>query len=341
MASVPVDNEAYVRVHALRAGHFTLPEHLFVHPSSDTARQTVPSLSFLIEHVSLESKKTTRIVFDLGLRHPSTNYPTPIQAHLATRRPMSTEPNVVQSLAAGGLSTEDVDYVVYSHVHWDHIGDPKAFDKSTFVVGPGTLALLNDNSAFRGSHSFFEPDLLPLSRTIELPPTTEAKESSSSIELPDPNAVTPMFTLPWAPHGSLPRVMDIFQDGSVMLVDAPGHLPGHINLLARTGPSKYNYLAGDACHDRRILSGERTIGEWSDEHGHICCVHADKRQAERTIAMIQQLETDGVEVILAHDYKWEEKAENQEVVMGPSEVDRVDSLGFLELKKQPVQHVEH
>lgn len=110
-----VDNESYVQVHALQAGRLTLPERFFVHPASENAKRTVPSLSFLIQHVS-SANKTTRIVFDLGLRHPSANYPIPIQRHLGTWHPMTTEPDVLQSLAAGGLSTDDIDYVVYSHV---------------------------------------------------------------------------------------------------------------------------------------------------------------------------------------------------------------------------------
>ncbi|KAJ5513156.1 hypothetical protein N7463_002708 [Penicillium fimorum] len=312
-----VDNEPYVQVHALHAGRLTLPERFFVHPASESARRTVPSLSFLIQHVN-SVNKTTRIVFDLGLRHPSTNYPIPIQRHLETRHPMATEPNVVQSLAVGELSTDDIDYVVYSHVHWDHIGEPKAFDKSTFVVGPGTSALLKDSSSLRGGHSFFEPDLLPVSRTIELPPTTGATEQESSTGKSAQNGVTPDFSQSWVPHGFLPRTIDIFQDGSVLIVDAPGHLPGHINILARTGPGKYTYLAGDACHDRRIMRWEREIGEWHDESGHICCIHADKKQAEKTIALISRLESEGVEVILAHDVEWEEKSENQARFFGTS-----------------------
>ncbi|KAJ5835975.1 hypothetical protein N7447_002001 [Penicillium robsamsonii] len=192
---------------------------------------------------------------------------------------MATEPNVVQSLAAGGLSTDDIDYVIYSHVHWDHIDEPKAFDTSTFVVGPGTSSLLKDSLSLRGSHSFFEPDLLPVSRTIELPPTIGVTEQGSSTGRPARNGVTPDFSQSWIPHGFLPRTIDIFQDGSILVVDAPGHLPGHIDILARTSPGKYTYLAGEACHDRRIMRREREIGEWHDESGHICCIHTDKKQA--------------------------------------------------------------
>lgn len=104
------------------------------------------------------------------------------------------------------------------------------------------------------------------------------------------------------------------------IVDAPGHLPGHINLLARTedgdGGHKWVYLGGDACHDRRIFRKEREIGEWKDAHGHICCIHADRAKAEETIDRIRTLENQGVEVILAHDIEWEGDKNNWKRFLG-------------------------
>lgn len=113
-ASTP--SEVYVQVHALHGGHLTLPERFFIHPASNTAKRTVPSLAFLIEHIHPKSGSLTRLVFDLGLRHPVTNYPVPIQKHIATRQPLTTEPDVIQSLQAGGLTPDDIDYIIYSHV---------------------------------------------------------------------------------------------------------------------------------------------------------------------------------------------------------------------------------
>ena len=55
-------------------------------------------------------------MFDLGLRRNLEGYSGPIQQHAATRRPISTSPDVVKSLAAGGLTPDDIDFVVYSHV---------------------------------------------------------------------------------------------------------------------------------------------------------------------------------------------------------------------------------
>ncbi len=109
-------SSATVKVHALSAGHFSLPEEQFVSPSSPGARHAVPSLCFLIQHACPVTGRTTRIVFDLGLRRDVERYPAPIQKHLTTREPYTTDPDVVKSLKAGGLTPDDVDYVVYSHV---------------------------------------------------------------------------------------------------------------------------------------------------------------------------------------------------------------------------------
>jgi len=109
-------SQATVQVFALQAGHFSLPERFFVQPASQTACKIVPSLSFLIVHQSQETNQTTRIVFDLGLRRDVKRYALPIQKHIESRQPMTTLPDVTASLAAGGLSPKDIDYVIFSHV---------------------------------------------------------------------------------------------------------------------------------------------------------------------------------------------------------------------------------
>ncbi|KAF2119448.1 AhpD-like protein [Lophiotrema nucula] len=307
----PPLEKATVSVHALSGGHFTLPEYQFVHPVSQEARKHVPSLAFLIQHHNTSNGKTTRIVFDLGLRRDIKRYSAPIQKHVTTRQPMTTDPDVVKSLAKGGLTPDDIDYVVYSHVHWDHIGEPRDFPKSTFIVGHGALALLDGSSAsLRGGHSFFEHDLLPEQRTVELSDPT-ASQSKMNYAKSQGQWGGVNFERLWQPNGALPETLDVFDDGSLFIVNAPGHLPGHINILARTAEEHQLYLAGDACHDRRLLTGEKAIGEWHDAEGHVCCIHADRKQAEETIARIRRLEQDGVEIIFAHDVEWENVPANK------------------------------
>jgi hypothetical protein len=112
----PNYSPAFVTVHALSGGHFTLPEYQFVKPSSLEARRAVPSLAFLIQHEDQRSGVMTRIVFDLGLRRNLRRYSAPIQKHIESRRPIDTDPDVTKSLVRGGLTPDEIDYVIYSHV---------------------------------------------------------------------------------------------------------------------------------------------------------------------------------------------------------------------------------
>ena len=321
-----------VSVHALAAGQFSLPERFFVSPLADlNARKTVPSLSFLIQHQSSPSATSpngqlTRIVFDLGLRRDVSKYSPQIRKHLETRQPMTASPCVVESLSAGGLNPDDIDYVILSHVHWDHIGTPSDFSCSKFVVGHGSLGLLSGSlKPENGSHSHFEADLLPSERTIELvnpgipatPPPSD-DENSPTTEMLESHSQSTLNLRIWRPISLFPSAMDVFNDGSLYILNAPGHLPGHLNLLCRTSfkPAKYVLLAADSCHDRRLLTGEKDIAEWYDHDTPSVthCIHMDKEVAKQTLRRIREAEQ-GVaeelgcaEVVFSHDPVWEANA---------------------------------
>jgi len=161
-----------------------------------------------------------------------------------------------------------------------------------------------------GSHSHFETDLLPTERTIELPLPGQQSSQNTKIELP--GIATPQ----WKPIADFPHAIDVFEDGSLFIVNAPGHLQGHINLLARTGLENWVYLAGDACHDRRLLRGELSIAEW-EKYEKMCCIYVDKAKTEETLERIRGLEGGGrddqkVEVILAHDREWIDERRDEE-----------------------------
>jgi glyoxylase-like metal-dependent hydrolase (beta-lactamase superfamily II) len=317
MATLPAatSDQNYVTVHALSSGFLTLPEHLFVSPSKEGDRKTVPSLSFLIQHQKADTGELTRVVFDLGIRRELGGYPTPIREHLTTRHPLSTSPDVTQSLESGGLKPQDIDFVILSHVHWDHVGTPSDFTTSNFVVGHGTLELLRNGAdvSKTGGHSHFEPNLLPNDRTSEL--VKAGKDVVNGADIINGNgAARRLPNMLWAPLAHFPHAIDVFLDGSLYIIDAPGHLQGHLNVLARTGRTSWIYLAGDACHDRRLLRKEVEIAQWKGEHGQICCIHVDKAEAEATldrIGALDRMQGHEVEVVLAHDVGWLNKAGNE------------------------------
>jgi glyoxylase-like metal-dependent hydrolase (beta-lactamase superfamily II) len=111
--------------------------------SSEADHGTSPC--FLIQHPSggINGRKTTNLVFDLGLKRDLAKHPPAMAGHISQRHPIITSPEAAESLRAAGLSpASDIDVVVMSHVHWDHIGSPEDFPNSKFVVGSGTMHLL-------------------------------------------------------------------------------------------------------------------------------------------------------------------------------------------------------
>lgn len=304
---VPGPNQVYVSLSALDAGHLTLPEKLFVTDADPDKRATVPSLAFLIQHPSAsKSPETDKLVFDLGLKRDFSGYRKAQEEHIAQRQPTIVSPDAADSLRKGGLGPEDIDTVVLSHVHWDHVGTSSDFTKAEFVVGSGTLHLLANGGGPLYPAELFNPDEIPADRTRELPPVNAYDKDKAS---------TRQTNHAWTPLAGFPAAVDFYNDGSVYIIDAPGHLPGHVNLLARTAPNKWVYLGGDCCHDPRILSGEKGIALYDDGKGGVRSVHADTGEAEQTVKRIARLLKGGnvrdgnggeveVEVVVAHDGEW-------------------------------------
>lgn len=301
-------SQNYVTISAFPGGFITLPEKSFIAPCDPNMKRTVPSLAFLITHPGLQTShsadsKVFRFMFDLGLRSKAADYTPQQRLHLQNRVPYTLGPSIENQLHHGGLSAErDIDLVLLSHVHYDHHGDPENFTGSDFIVGHGSLDILKHGLKGMGAHQHFQSSLLPVERTFELPASND-ENATFRPQLRSGICVAGS----WHAMGPFPSVMDIFGDSSVYVVDSPGHLPGHINLLCRVAPHRWVYLGGDACHDTRLLTGEKEISTWRSEDGLDMCIHLDKSAAEETLNRITQLEKileDKVEVIMAHDWEW-------------------------------------
>lgn len=208
------------------------------------------------------------------------------QKHLENRRPYKLEPGIAAQLREGGVDPRSVDVVILSHVHYDHHGDPAEYPNATLVVGRTALGVVKNGlpKELGASHQHFDPQLFDGVTATEFP----GLESDL-----------------WTPLGPFPHALDLFGDGSVYVLDMPGHLPGHLNLLARIGEGKWACLCGDAYHDPRLLTGEKEIGMWQGEGGRMICIHLDKAAAEESIRRLRELRDMGqVEMIAAHDDGW-------------------------------------
>jgi glyoxylase-like metal-dependent hydrolase (beta-lactamase superfamily II) len=113
-------------------------------------------------------------------------------------------------LARIRVRPEQVNFVGISHYHDDHVGQVADFPQATLLIGAADWEAIRDR------------------------PTTAARFG------------------PWIEGGgtveAVVRDHDVFGDGSVVLLDMPGHTPGHHSLLVRLRGRAPVLLTGDLFH---------------------------------------------------------------------------------------------
>jgi len=270
----PAENQAYCTVSALEAGLVDVPLAQIV----DTAREDdvarFPCLAFLLRH----STSGETLVFDLGTRKDwEEGLPPALVKAVKRWYTVEVPQDAIESLKKGGYEPSQINYVCLSHVHFDHQGDTQPFTNATFIAGEGSRALVTPGYP-ADPDAMFLGDLLPQERTRYI----------SSEEM--------------TPIGPFPRALDLYGDGSLYIIDTPGHLPGHLGVLARTSTDGgWIFLGGDAAHDWRLITGEAQIAD-TERFG---CSHRDKKAAAVTIEQIRKVsQMPRVRVLIAHDVPW-------------------------------------
>ena len=95
-------------------------------------------------------------------------------------------------------------------------------------------------------------------------PGYPAKKSSTfwEADFKDRNVIEVPFNIKIGKYDAF----DYFDDGSVYILNVPGHAIGHISALVRTTPETFVFLGGDVCHFTGELFICRTSGGPTEIH---------------------------------------------------------------------------
>ncbi|MCW1432270.1 N-acyl homoserine lactonase family protein [Novosphingobium sp. JCM 18896] len=124
-------------------------------------------------------------------------------------RPTQARKTIVEQLRRLGIKPEQVAFVGISHYHYDHVGQAGNFPSATLLIGQQDLAVARASEAVGR----------PLAHWFQSGASVRAVQADE----------------------------DVYGDGSVTMLNLPGHTSGHHGLLIRlaSGPV---LLSGDVAH---------------------------------------------------------------------------------------------
>jgi glyoxylase-like metal-dependent hydrolase (beta-lactamase superfamily II) len=199
-----------MRVFAMTCGWITAPLEMFLTGEPGSIRVPVPS--FLIEHPK------GLVLFDAGI-HPSLRRdPRARLGALADiyRVEMPEGEDVAAQLETAGIAPERIDFLIASHLHFDHVGGNECIPNARVVVQRREWEAGRDADLQR--RNGYDPRDYDLGHDVLC----------------------------------IDGEYDLFGDGRITCLPTPGHTPGHQSLRLRSDAGDV-VLAADTCYLRRTL----------------------------------------------------------------------------------------
>lgn len=221
-----------MKLHFLNGGRLRMPRFVFVPEAERGETIELPVISALIRHPG------GNVLFDTGC-HPKAIADPEAHWGVLARYLVPIGPkdvNLVSSLAELGLTPDDIDVVVNSHLHTDHCGCNAFFKKATFIC-----------------------------TTVEL---DNARASTEPLAAYYPHE----FEI--GAYETIDGSRDIFGDGRLETVPLPGHTAGLMGMTVGLEREGTFLLASDALSLMRNLEfdevpknardGERLLASYGE-----------------------------------------------------------------------------
>jgi N-acyl homoserine lactone hydrolase len=207
----PYHGVAGLKLHAFVTGYLHVDEALLLRGGGLTRSRDLPVPVFLIEH-----PRQGLVLFNTGLNaNPGSNADAPGSWTGLVHVDVSPRDSVKGQLQAAGFKPGAVRWIVLSNLRFDHTGEVEQFPKARVVVSKA------EREYARQAPSGYVPDQF---------------DDVSSWKFIDFASATPLAT--FAAH------VDLFGDGSCLLIDAAGATPGTMAMMVRL-PQRPVVLADD------------------------------------------------------------------------------------------------
>jgi N-acyl homoserine lactone hydrolase len=177
--------------------------------------------------------------------------------HAMTAPNVAPKVSLVDQLGQLGVKPEQIKFVGISHYHADHTGQVGSFPKATVLIGKGDWDAISAPTPAQGVNA------APFAPWIK----GEGK-------------VEPLL-----------NDKDVFGDGSVIVLNTPGHTPGHHSILIRLAQTGAVLITGDAVHFHENY-----------DTGGVPWFNFDRAQTQASIDRMKKLAANAkATVIIQHD----------------------------------------
>lgn len=218
-----------LKIQEFICGHCFFPDFLFQRGGKWSWR-IFPARAWLIQHPTKGN-----LLFDTGYSGQfltaTTFFPERLY-RLTTPVCFTQQQSLASQLNNKGIPPESISRAFLSHLHADHTAGLRDFPNARFSLLEAAFQSFEHlkDRRFKGIRSGFLSSLFP----------DDFKERAVLLQLNQTFKGQPSC--------------DFFGDGTITVVDLPGHAPGHGGLLLNTSPRQF--LVGDACWSQSELDGK-------------------------------------------------------------------------------------